>query len=152
MIRRMENVSLLDQTLEKRQNHSGRKIDRSTRPLDWPQIFPNRSRPSNGRTVVHSGSRSHYAGWRNIAMFLSKIRERKERSMPGIERRMNDAQEPKNSGSQKRWKSITGTITCIRTRNEETANLLLLRFHHRCKPFPPLYYNSRPPRNRENDR
>lgn len=86
----------LDQALEKRQNHSGRKIDRSTRPL--ARLTPNFPKPSNGRTV-HSGSRSHYAGWRNIAMFLSKIRERKERSMPGIERRMNDdAQEPKTAG------------------------------------------------------
>lgn len=77
-------------------SRSGRKIDRSTRPL--ARLTPNFPKPSNGRTV-HSGSRSHYAGWRNIAMFLSKIRERKERSMPGIERRMNDdAQEPKTAG------------------------------------------------------
>lgn len=92
MIRRMEeNVSRWIKL-----SRSGRKIDRSTRPL--ARLTPNFPKPSNGRTV-HSGSRSHYAGWRNIAMFLSKIRERKERSMPGIERRMNDdAQEPKTAG------------------------------------------------------
>lgn len=43
--------------------------------------------------------------------------------MPGIERRTNDAQEPKTLGVVEAYKSITGTITCIRTRNGDDDKL-----------------------------
>lgn len=42
--------------------------------------------------------------------------------MPGIERRTNDAHEPKTLGAEA-YESITGTITCIRTRNGDDDKL-----------------------------
>lgn len=108
------------------------RINRST-----PESFPNQFSP--GSRTVHSQFEERHVTLCGLAQHRDVFVQdnRKERSMPGIER-MNDAQEPKTQRElEALWKSITGTITCILEPEKRGDSQPPPSFYHRCKTFPP---------------